>query len=62
MKNTNINDAIQILENAYQRYLSILIIETSKNKFSKENDKYLVYCYQLDCVIKNLKRCFKEEL
>lgn len=59
MKNTNINDAIQILENAYKRYFGIL---KSLPSNSKEYDKYLVYCYQLDCVIKNLKRYFKEEL
>lgn len=57
--NENLKDAIQILENEYKRYLSIL---KPLSPSSKEYDKYLVYCYQLDCVIKNLKRYFKEEL
>ena len=57
--NENLKDAIQILENEYKRYLGIL---KSLSPSSKEYDKYLVYCYQLDCVIKNLKKFFKEEL
>lgn len=57
--NENLKDAIQILKNVYKRYFGIL---KSLSPSSKEYDKYLVYCYQLDCVIKNLKRCFEEEL
>ena len=57
--NENLKDAIQILENAYKRYFGIL---KSLPFNSKEYDKYLVYCYQLDCVIKDLKKFFKEEL
>ncbi len=58
----DIEEAIEALKKAYNRYWSILNILLSEDKYNKEVDKYFVYCYQLDCTIKSLKRVFKEEL